>query len=172
MAIGALVGIPFGTAVLTMIDPLMVRWIIVLVVVTLLILLVSGWRYHGRPSSILTASVGAISGLFTGAAQIGGPPVVVYWLGGPIPGAIVRANIVIYFAISTVLTGTSYLIGGLINQSVFVLSLTTAPLYGLGLYFGSNLFGRTNEVVFRWVCYGLITVAAVVSLPILDQFMR
>jgi hypothetical protein len=61
------------------------------------------------------------SGLFTGAAQIGGPPVVAYWLGGSIPSVIVRANIVLYFAISTVTTAASYLMGGLITQPVLVL---------------------------------------------------
>lgn len=40
MAIGALIGIPLGTLVLTLVDPLAVRWIIVLVVMELLVLLV------------------------------------------------------------------------------------------------------------------------------------
>ncbi|WP_257625548.1 MULTISPECIES: sulfite exporter TauE/SafE family protein [unclassified Rhizobium] len=172
MAVGAAIGVPLGTAVLTMIDPLAVRWIIVLVVVVLLILLVSGWRYHGRPSAPLTIAVGAVSGMFTGAAQIGGPRVVVYWLGGSIRSTIVRANIVLYFAISTVLTGASYLIGGLITESVMVLALTTGPFYGLGLYLGSQFFGRASEGVFRWICYGLISAAAVFSLPVLDQIIR
>ncbi|MBZ5762480.1 sulfite exporter TauE/SafE family protein [Rhizobium sp. VS19-DR104.2] len=172
MAVGAAMGVPLGTAMLTMIDPLAVWWIIVLVVVLLLILLVSGWRYHGRPSAPLTIGVGAVSGMFTGAAQIGGPPVVVYWLGGSIPSAIVRANIVLYFAISTVLTGASYVIGGLITELVVVFALTTGPLYGSGLYLGSQLFGRASETVFRWICYGLISAAAVFSLPVLDQILR
>ena len=172
MAVGAAIGVPLGTAVLTMIDPLAVRWIIVLVVVALLILLVSGWRYHGRPSAPLTIAVGAVSGMFTGAAQIGGPPVVVYWLGGSIPATIVRANIVTYFAISTVLTGASYLVGGLITQPVIVFALATGPLYGLGLYLGSQFFGRASEGVFRWICYGLISAAAVFSLPVLDEIIR
>jgi uncharacterized membrane protein YfcA len=110
--------------------------------------------------------------LFTGAAQIGGPPVVAYWLGGTIPSAIVRANIVLYFAISTVLTGASYLAGGLITQSVIALSLATGPLYGLGLYLGSRLFGRATETTFRWISYSLIAAAAIFSLPVLDTIIR
>lgn len=54
VAIGALIGIPLGTLVLTLVDPLVVRWIIVLVVMALLTLLVSGWRYHGRPAVPVT----------------------------------------------------------------------------------------------------------------------
>jgi uncharacterized protein len=140
--------------------------------VALLALLASGWRYRDQPSTFLTIGVGAISGLFTGAAQIGGPPVVAYWLGGAIASAIVRANIVLYFAISTVLTGASYLVGGLITQPVIALSLSAGPLYGLGLYLGSRLFGRATETSFRRVSYGLIAAAAIVSLPVLDGVLR
>jgi uncharacterized membrane protein YfcA len=172
MAIGAAVAVPLGAAVLAMADPLLVRWAIVLVVVALLALLASGWRYRDQPSTFLTIGVGAISGLFTGAAQIGGPPVVAYWLGGAIASAIVRANIVLYFAISTVLTGASYLVGGLITQPVIALSLSAGPLYGLGLYLGSRLFGRATETSFRRVSYGLIAAAAIVSLPVLDGVLR
>lgn len=172
VAIGALIGIPLGTLVLTLVDPLVVRWIIVLVVMALLTLLVSGWRYHGRPAVPVTIGIGAISGLFTGAAQIGGPPVVAYWLGGSIASVIVRANIVLYFAISTVLTAASYLVGGLITPAVMVLSLTTGPLYGLGLCLGTRLFGQAKETTFRCVCYGLIAGAAVFGLPSLDGIMR
>jgi uncharacterized membrane protein YfcA len=172
MAVGALIGVPLGTAALSLADPLTVRWGIVVAVVALLVLLASGWRYHGRPSAILTIGVGAISGLFTGAAQIGGPPVVAYWLGGSIASATVRANIVLYFAISTALTGASYVVGGLITQPVLVLSLTTGPLYGLGLHFGSRLFSRAKERTFRLVCYGLITAAAIIGLPVFDGIMH
>jgi uncharacterized protein len=172
MSVGALAGVPLGAAVLSLADPLAVRWMIVLVVLALLLLLVSGWRYHGRPSALLTVGVGSISGLFSGAAQIGGPPVVAYWLGGSIPSVIVRANIVLYFAISTALTGASYFVGGLITQSVLALSLIAGPLYGLGLYLGSRLFGRAKETTFRYVCYGLIASAAALSLPSLDGILH
>ena len=172
MAIGAAIGVPLGTSALALIDPLVIRWIIALVVAMLLALLVSGWRYHGRPSMPLTVAVGAISGLFTGTAQVGGPPVVAYWLGGSVPSSIVRANIVLYFAISTVLTVASYVIGGLFTQSVLALSLATGPLYGLGLYLGSRFFGRAGEATFRYVCYGLIAAATILSLPSLDGILR
>ena len=104
MALGAVVGVPAGTWLLASQDPLVLRWGIFVLAVLMLALLVSGWRYRGRPKAPLTVLVGTISGLFSGAAQIGGPPVVAYWLGGPSPAQTVRANIVFYFAISTVIS--------------------------------------------------------------------
>ncbi len=82
MTLGALVGVPLGTYALTRMDPLALRWGIVALVVLLLGLLMSGWRYHGRPATPLTVGVGGLAGFFSGAAQVGGPPVVAYWLGG------------------------------------------------------------------------------------------
>lgn len=172
MALGAAIGAPLGTWALALLDPLTIRWIIVLIVALLLTLLVSGWRYHGRPSMLLTMGIGAISGLFTGTAQMGGPPVVAYWLGGSVPSPIVRANIVLYFAISTVLTIVSYLVCHLFTPFVLAMSLATGPLYGLGLYLGSCFFARAGEATFRYVCYGLIAGAAILSLPSLDGILR
>lgn len=172
MAAGAMIGIPLGTLVLTLADPILVRWSIALVVALLLLLLVSGWRYRGEPTALLTMGVGGLSGLFGGAAQIGGPPVMAYWLGGTLPIDRVRANIVIYFVCSTVITIVSYLSGGLITLPVLSLALMSAPFYGAGIYAGSYLFGRTNETVFRFLSYALIAIAALISLPILDPILR
>jgi uncharacterized membrane protein YfcA len=40
------------------------------------------------------------------------------------------------------------------------------PAYGLGLYVGSRLFGRASEMVFRRLCYALIAVSVLSSLPV------
>jgi hypothetical protein len=172
MTIGAVIGIPLGTLALAWLDPLVVRWAIAALVVALLLLLISGWRYHGKPKTLFTIGVGGVSGLFSGAAQVGGPPVVAYWLGGAIPMASVRANIVLYFAVSSVLTIASYLVGGLFAWPILVLALVTGPCYGAGLYIGSRLFDRTNETAFRRLSYILIAMAAILGLPILDPILR
>jgi uncharacterized membrane protein YfcA len=172
MAVGAMIGVPLGTWILTQSDPVTVRWAIALLTLSLLALLASGWRYSGRPAAPLTVGVGGIAGLFSGAAQVGGPPVVAYWLGGAISAPVVRANIVIYFLVSSAFTAGSYLAGGLLTASVLLLALLVGPLYGAGLFLGTRMFGLAPEVVFRRVCYGLIAAAALSSLPILDGLFR
>jgi uncharacterized membrane protein YfcA len=172
MAVGAVVGVPFGAYLLTQLDPETIRWGIVVLVLVLLALLMSGWRYDGRPKTMLTVLVGLTSGLFSGAAQVGGPPVVAYWLGGAIPGNVVRANIILYFAISTTLSAASYIWNGLITAEILVVTLAVAPLYGLGLWLGIHMFGLASDKTFRWLCYVLIALAALASLPILDGVLR
>ncbi len=172
MASGALIGVPLGTAALALADPLILRWAITVVSACLLALLVSGWRYHGQPSAPLTAGVGGVAGIFSGAAQLGGPPVVAYWLSGASEAFVVRSNLMLYFAISSLLTAISYTIGGLFVERVFALTLVILPLYGSGLYIGSRLFKLAKPSTFRFICYVLIGASAVLGMPALDTLLR
>ena len=172
MTLGAMVGIPCGTMVLARFDALTIRWSIVLIVTLLLVLLMSGWRYRGKPTASLTAAVGCLSGFGSGAAQIGGPPVVAYWLGGPVPSATIRANVIVYFAASNLLAALSYVAGHLITGSIVILGIGAGPAYGFGLWAGARLFGQADEITFRRICYGLIAGAAILGLPLLDGLLR
>ena len=169
MSIGALAGTPLGAWALTKSDPLLIRWAIALFGALLLTLLMSGWRYRGRPTTAITIAVGGMSGLLSGAAQVGGPPVVAYWLSRAISAEPMRANIVLYFAITTVISGIAYLAGGLLTTSVIGLAVIIGPIYGLGLYAGSRMFGLASEITFRRICFALIAVAILLSLPVLGD---
>lgn len=172
MALGAAIGVPSGVWLLTTLDPVILRWCLVAGAISLLALLLSGWRYHGRPKAPLTVLVGAVSGLFGGAAQMGGPPVVAYWLGGAIPRQTVRANIVLFFAASTVLSAIGYLTKGLITPGLLILAAATAGPYGAGVWLGSRMFGLASETAFRRLCFAMIAVAAVAGMPALDGLLR
>ncbi|TKW75399.1 MAG: sulfite exporter TauE/SafE family protein, partial [Bradyrhizobium icense] len=112
---GALIGVPIGTYFLTRLDPVTTRWIISCFVAALLVLLLSGWRYRGKEHTSISVGVGALSGFCSGLAQTGGPPIVGYWLGRPIPTVIARANILLYFGASDFFSGVAYAVSGLIN---------------------------------------------------------
>jgi uncharacterized membrane protein YfcA len=163
---GALVGAPLGTWLLLHLDAETLRWGMCVLAIAMLALLASGWRYHGRPALPLSLAVGAASGLLSGAAQMGGPPVVAYWLGGAIPAARVRANIMLFFAASGVISAVTYLVSGLLTPAVLLLTVLVAPAYALGIWGGSHLFGLASEASFRRACFVLIALAAVLGLPV------
>jgi uncharacterized protein len=165
MSAGALAGIPLGTFVLRVADPLHLRWGIVVLVALMLALLLSGWRYRGTPRDAATVAVGSISGLFSGIAQIGGPPVVAYWLGGRTDPAAMRASTILYFAIATVIALVSYANSALVNVDVLQLSAFLAPFFGMGLLLGSTSFHWADAAVFRRICIGMIALALVLGLP-------
>jgi uncharacterized membrane protein YfcA len=172
MLLGSLIGVPVGAWALTQMDGLAVRWMIVALIVPMLALLMSGWRYRGTPTAALTATVGAIAGFFNGVAQVGGPPIVLYWLRDATAARVVRASIIVYFAAASVITTISYLIGGVLTTAVVGLAVLTGPAFGIGLWLGSHMFGLASEETFRRACYALIALAALVSLPVFDGVLR
>jgi uncharacterized membrane protein YfcA len=172
MATGALVGVPLGVWLLARADPLALRWGIAGIVTAALVVLISGWRYRGRRTRPVAAGVGLLGGVLSGTAQVGGPPIVAYWLSSPLSPEVVRANLVLYFAISTVFSYVAYVAGGLLTGGLLLLALLIGPIYALGIFAGSRLFGLASETTFRRVCFALIGIAAVVSLPILDGVLR
>lgn len=172
MALGALVGIPLGVAILAYVDAAALRWGIAALVVAMLALLISGWRYRGRPTTPTTLGVGFSAGILSGAVQAAGPPVVAYWLGGSGSVLTVRANIILFFFCTSVVAAVSYLASGLLGPDVLLLSALTAPGYALGMFLGTRAFGLASERMFRRICLALIAGAAVVSLPVLDSILR
>jgi uncharacterized protein len=172
MAAGALVGIPLGAAILNVVDPILLRWGIAALVVAMLALLISGWRYHGQPTMPTTIGVGFTAGILSGAVQAAGPPVVAYWLGGSSSALTVRANIILFFFCTSVVAAISYVATGLLGLDVLLLSILTAPGYALGMFLGTRMFRLASERMFRRICFALIAAAALVSLPMLDSVLR
>ena len=172
IVLGALIGVPLGTYLLTRLDPVTTRWIISGFVAALLVLLLSGWRYRGKDHVALSIGIGALSGFGSGLAQTGGPPIVGYWLGRPIPSKIARANILLFFGASDLFAAVSYAVGDLINRDAILFSLVVGPVYAIGVGCGALLFGRASETLFRGICYVLIALAAIFGLPALDGVLR
>jgi uncharacterized protein len=172
MVVGALIGVPIGTYFLSRLDPVTTRWIISGFVGALLVLLLSGWRYRGKEYTALSIAIGGLSGFCSGLAQTGGPPIVGYWLGRPIAPVIARANIVLFFVALDSSSIVSYAVAGLITQESIWFSLLVGPVYAIGVWFGTRLFGRASEALFRAICYALIAIAVIFGLPALDGILR
>jgi uncharacterized membrane protein YfcA len=172
MVAGALVGVPIGTYCLSRLDPVTTRWIISGFVFALLMLLLSGWRYRGKDYAGLSIGIGGLSGFCSGLAQTGGPPIVGYWLGRPVASTVARANILLFFGASDFFSVVSYAFTGLITSDALRFSCLVGPVYAVGVWLGSKLFGRANEALFRGICYVLIAAAVIIGLPALDGVLR
>ena len=172
MVAGALIGVPIGTYLLTQLEPVTTRWIISVFVFALLLLLLSGWRYRGKDHASIAVGIGGLSGFCSGLAQTGGPPIVGYWLGRPIPSVIARANIMLFFGASGCFSAVSYAATGLITLDAIKFALAVGPVYAGGVWFGASLFGKASETVFRAICYALIAAAVIFGLPALDGLLR
>jgi hypothetical protein len=171
-AAAALVTSPIGAYALAKGDPLVLRWFISAIVVALLLLLASGWRYRGKPRPLASLGVGASAGFLGGIGQVSGPPVVAYWISGPDPAVIIRANLICFFAVISIASFAAYFWNGLFTADVGILVVVVAPAYALALFVGARLFHRTSGGGYRLVAYVVIALAAVTTIPIFDAAYR
>lgn len=172
VALAAVLAIPIGTYLLGIVDPIPLRWSLVPIIAALLILTLSGWRYRDAPGVAMSLAAGAMSGLLSGLIQLSGPPVVALWISGPSSPTTIRANIFVYFGVTTVVAVVSYLIGGIFTAGLTSVLIPMIPCYAVGLFFGSRMFGKADPKVYRWVAVTLIGISVITSLPILDQYLR
>jgi len=171
-AIAGLITAPIGAWLLANGDPIILRWVICVLVILLLALIVSGWRYQGEPKPIASAGVGGVAGLFGGIGQVSGPAVIAFWMSGPQPVAVIRANMFCFFAIIGVSSFVAYFLNGLFTFDGLKLIVVMAPLYAVSLIVGGWLFARTHGANFRPLAYALVAFAALSSMPAFDSILR
>jgi uncharacterized protein len=172
VALGYAVTVGLGVWFLKHGDTALLRWLISGFILMTVAVLWSGWRYHGARTLPLSFAVGGVSGLFGGAAQLSGPPVLVYWLAGSDPAWRIRANTIVLFAITTLFSGAAMFAAGLFHTLAVLTAIICAPAYGIGLVIGQHVFGRASEASFRRAAFVIILTVAIVTLPLFDGLLR
>ncbi|MFN0264621.1 sulfite exporter TauE/SafE family protein [Tepidamorphus sp. 3E244] len=171
-ALTAMAVVPFGAWVLAHGDELTLRWIISIVVLALLALLLSGWRYTREPGVAASVGVGAVAGFLSGVTQVSGPPVVAFWISGPAPSRTIRANLLVFFFLASISATVSFASHGFFTCDTLKLIVAMTPLFGLAIFLGARGFGRTSDTLYRRVAFALIAIAAITGLPLLDGLLR
>lgn len=168
----AVLTVPLGALLLVIIDPTLLRWIIGTVILIMTPILAAGWRYRMKPTLPMTLGVGAIAGILSGSTQISGPPVLLYWLGGPWQAAAARANLILFLAITDVAALIAFWFRNLFTAETLAFAILLAIPYTALFFLGIFSHHRTSETFYRRVCYTLIAMAGLVSLPAFDRFFH
>jgi uncharacterized protein len=172
MAAAAIFAAQFGAIILQYADPLTLRWAITAIVLAIVVVLASGWRYHGKPRLPMTIMVGLLSGFLGGALQVAGPPVIVYWLGGTHEVAVIRGNFIGYFTLLSLGSFWTYVARGLLTPEVIAFALFTGPVQVAATWAGAKLFQVASAAHYRKIAYVVIAMAAIASMPLFDGVWR
>jgi uncharacterized membrane protein YfcA len=172
LSIAMAVGLPIGTWALLVLDPIVLRWCIAAVVLSLVPVLASGWRYHGTPRLPITLGVGLFAGVSAGAVLIAGPPVILYWLSSGSSAKTLRANLMVFFMICDVILVAIYGYANLFEARPLALSVLLGIPYLVGMGAGAHFFHGTSDQLYRRIAYVIISLAALVSLPLFDSVLR
>ncbi len=166
LTIGSTIALPLGVWVLVHVDPVPLRWAVCGMVLVSTLALASGWRYHRTPARAMSLAVGGFAGFTNGAIGIGGPPLVLFWLGGQTDAARARSNIFTYFALTSAITLGLYLWRGIFTLPILAVSLALLPAYAFSLIVGNRLFRRASEALFRRIAFWICGAAAAMGLPV------
>ncbi len=172
VAVVAALSIPVGALALSVVDPVILRWFIAFLIFLLLVPLALGWRYEGKPKPAASVAVGMISGLGAGAVQIGAPAVVLYWLGTVPKVATLRANLMVYLLLIDIFGVTVYGAKGFLTADGVALSILLGPPFFVAMAAGAYFFHGSSDTFYRRVAYGIIALAALLSLPLFDGIFR
>ena len=83
LAVGCLVGTPFGVYALAHVPPAPMTLALAVFVLIAAILLARGYALKSLPGPAATFATGTASGLFNGSFGIGGPPVILFFFSSP-----------------------------------------------------------------------------------------
>lgn len=168
LAAGALIGLPFGVAVLTQLPPEFFRYTVSLLSLVLVALLIAGIRYRGRLSAPLILGTGSASGFMAGAAGLPGPPAILFYMASPLPAAVIRANLMLFLVVTDIMMLGIFGATGLITAAPVIIGLLLVLPYLVAISLGSALFRPGYERLYRAVGYAIIAVSALSGLPLFD----
>jgi hypothetical protein len=163
LSAGALVGIPLGAVLLVLVPAEPMRWAISVVILIAVALLALGIGRKGPARRNGTILTGGLSGLTTGAAGMGGPPVVIYFLAGTDAAAAIRATLICFFIFTTLWQGAVYIANGLLTWEIAAKGALLYPVFAMGAVAGTRLFSGSKERTYRRVALALVATVAVVS---------
>ncbi len=166
LGVGALLAVPLGIWVLSIVSAEVFRWSVSLTALTLLVLLLAGVRYRGRLTKPMIFGTGALGGFLGGAVGIPGPPVILLYVASTLPPSAIRANNTLYLILADViLLGVLAWNGYLVADAVVLGILMILP-YLLGNWLGGRMFRPEAEHLYRRVAYLIIAGSAILGLPV------
>ena len=162
MAFAAVLGTPIGVFALSTLDPTVLRISIGVLVLflTAIVVINAEWRVpYPRVSGPI---LGLISSACTTGLAIGGPILVLFFLGRRMDRNGVRASMAFFFTIMYVAAAIGYAIQGLFTTERIILIAAATPAVALGYWIATKLTGRMNEKIFRPTVVGVIVISSVV----------
>jgi len=159
-SIPALILLPVGSFILINAPSDDMRRGIAAVVLILVVILWSGWRYRGPRGLIPEAFVGVIGGTLAGATGVAGPPAILYTMSGDDAPAVIRANLIAYFTMVFVGFVLVFGLQGLITTDVLWRVAMLVPAFIIGTAIGTRMFGLASARTFRNIALATLAISS------------
>lgn len=159
VAVAAFLAAPFGTWLLVIAEPGLLKIVIAVAVLAMTAFLHRGWKLATRPGRPTLFAAGAVAGLIQGVAGIGGPPVVAMALSRPGEARVQRANVIAAVTALAFSTALPLWRLGLFTEQVLWLGFVFVPIHMAAACLGARFFDRSGHKHFRRAA--LLALAAI-----------
>jgi uncharacterized protein len=163
LMIGALVGSPVGTLVLSTIPAPVARLAISGISLFAVIVLGRGFTLSIVPGRATTSTVGFGAGIFNGLAGMPGPLAVAYYLSVPLTREAARASLLVFFLMTSIAALAASMISGLLTPQTVALSVLGLPVMWIGTRLGEIAFSRGTSDMHRRVSIVVLGVIAIMG---------
>ena len=160
----AAAAMPLGMWFLVNADTDLLTKVVSLIVLVFVVVLAIGWNYRGPRPLPLTLGIGGFSGTMMATTSIGGPPLIVYMLAAAFPATTIRANLIAYFLLVSVILVGMFAITDHIGVAILIDAVILTPILMLGSWIGSRLANKAPEKVYRGIAFVFLAFAGLVGL--------
>ncbi len=166
LLLAAVPTVPVGIWAMTLLDGVIIRWIVAAVAVVTLGSLMTGLRYDGRIRRAVLLAIGSVAGLVGGMTGLTGPVVIICYLASRHGAEAVRANTIVFLAGLDVIIFGALIWGGQASLALVWTAFLLAIPYFITTLIGQALFQPNREGLYRGAAYAVIALAVLTGLPI------
>jgi len=162
-----LAGIPIGIIMLRELNESLIKLLLAVVIVLFSIFNLGNFRELKIPGKKSASVAGFLGGIFGGAYNISGPPVVIYGALNRWPQENFRATLQGYFLITGIMLVSGHIISGNINEGILKIYLTALPFVFIAIFLGFILnrkIRKENFTKYLYVLLLIIGISLIVSL--------
>lgn len=162
------IGVVLAVAVITHIRPEHLRrGLAVLILIFIVYRVSAGWihpvvQYQSR--WWYGPLAGAVAGLTSGLAHVGGPPISIYLLLQDLPPEVYAATSALFFAALNLIKLPFYGASGLIRLPILVRTFWLLPLLPIGVWLGKKFALWVAKETFERIILALLVVSAILLL--------
>jgi uncharacterized protein len=164
LMLGAIVGAPFGSYLLVVLDADALRLLIGIVAFGFALLLLAGFTHPVRRERLAFLPVGFVSGLLNGSSSLAGPPVILFFTNQRVPPLVFRANILALFFATNIATIFAFIVGGLFTRDAGLLALAFAAPLVIGTTLGARYARSVNVRLFRGVALSVVMGSGIIAI--------
>ncbi len=162
MGITAVIGAPIGLFLLSTLDPSLLRITIGVLVLALTALIIFKIEWRVPHPHITGPILGLIASASTTGLAIGGPLLVLFFMGRGMKRQDVRASMAFFFTIMYTVAALGYATQGFFTAERLLMIAVAVPGSAFGIWLATRLTRRMNEIVFRRVVVSIIIISSAI----------